>query len=282
MDLLEAIEWLRKGEPVAMPTETVYGLAASVFNESAIKKIFEIKGRPLDNPLIAHVANWEQVGLLTGEIGADFQRLGRAFWPGPLTLVVKRRPEIPAMVSAGHPTIAIRMPKHPIALKMIEAVGPLVAPSANLSGRPSPTSLRDVMDDLGDRFKGGVDGGDCEIGIESTVLSLVHEMPTILRPGAVTAEMLETVLGKKVMASGAGPAIAPGMKYRHYAPNANVKLLYIQSEIKGPYLIPNAKTLYAELRDADRKGLAEVQFYCDEAVQKDAALMNRLLKAASK
>jgi L-threonylcarbamoyladenylate synthase len=223
------------------------------------------------------------VGLLTGDVSTDFQRLGEAFWPGPLTLVVKRRPEIPAIVSAGHPTIAIRMPKHPVALQMIEAVGPLVAPSANLSGRPSPTSLSDVLDDLEGRFKGGVDGGNCDIGIESTVLSLISDVPTILRPGAITKEMLEEVLGKRVIeAAEGGPVLSPGMKYRHYAPNANVKLLYIQSELKGPYLIPNAKTLYAELRDADRKGMAEIQIYCDEAVQKDAALMNRLLKAASK
>lgn len=285
MDILEAVEWLKKGEPVAMPTETVYGLAASVFNPSAIKKIFEIKGRPLDNPLIVHIANWSQIPLLTPCTSVDFQRLSKRFWPGPLTLVVEKRPEISALVSAGHPTIAIRMPKHPMALELIEKMGePLVAPSANLSGRPSPTSLKDVMEDLSGRIKGGIDGGECEIGIESTVLSLaysIHSVPTLLRPGAITREMLEEVLGKPVAeATAGGPILSPGMKYRHYAPKANVKLLYIWEDLKGPYIIPHAKTLYAELRKADRRGESEIQIYCDEAVRRDAALMNRLLRAA--
>lgn len=282
MDIWEAIEWLKRGEPVIIPTETVYGLAASVFNPTAIKKIFEIKGRPLDNPLIVHVANWEQVLLLTPHIPTDFQVLGQKFWPGPLTIIVERRPEIPDIVSAGHPTIAIRMPQHPKARQLIEKFGePLVAPSANLSGRPSPTRLQDAKDDLGN--VPGIDGGECEIGIESTVLSLVHPKPTLLRPGAITREMLEQTLGKTVVEpTPDSPILSPGMKYRHYAPKANVKLLYIEKELKGPYIIPTQKSLYAQLREADRKGEAEIQVYCDETVQSNAALMNRLLKAAGK
>jgi L-threonylcarbamoyladenylate synthase len=165
-DLSPAIKSLKKGDPVVFPTETVYGLGAPLFNEEAVQRIFAIKGRPSDNPLIAHIASLEEARLLSDDLNADFYTLAEAFWPGPLAIVVKRRGDVPAIVSAGQPTIAIRMPAHPVARKLIEGVGqPLVAPSANISGRPSPTRLRDVLEDLDgksglcDRW-GGVRGGN--------------------------------------------------------------------------------------------------------------------------
>lgn len=281
-DISFAIEALKSGEPVAFPTETVYGLGAPVFNKDTVKKIFTIKGRPADNPLIAHVAFLEEVTLLGEDLSPSFYRLAEAFWPGPLAMIVKKRSTIPNIVSAGHPTIAIRMPIHPIARKLIEGVGePLVAPSANLSGRPSPTRAQDVFDDLEGRIRFILDGGDCEVGIESTVISLIHEKPTLFRPGKVTQEELEEVLKEKVyLPEREGPILSPGMKYRHYAPKAKVKLVYKKGELKGPYFKPTAQSLYAELRNADHKNLELIEIYCDEEVQKDAALMNRLLRSS--
>lgn len=281
-DLSEAIEWLKNGEPVVFPTETVYGLGAPIFNETAVRRIFAIKGRPLDNPLIAHIAALEEAKTLSDGLSAAFYTLAEAFWPGPLAIVVKRRASVPALVSAGQPTIAIRMPSHSIARRLIEGVGePLVAPSANLSGRPSPTCLQDVLEDLNGKVKFVIDGGDCEVGIESTVISLFHPIPTLLRPGKITREMLEDALRQPVaLPPATGPIFSPGMKYRHYAPKAPIQLIFKEEDLEGPFLLPSAKTLYAQLRAADRAGAALIQIYCDAAVQKDAALMNRLLRAS--
>lgn len=282
-DLSKAIDCLKKGDPVAFPTETVYGLGAPVFHEEAVRKIFSIKGRPSDNPLIAHIAFLEEAARLGKDFNAAFYALAESFWPGPLTIVVKKHERVPGCVSAGHPTIAIRMPDHRIARELIEGVGePLVAPSANLSGRPSPTSAQDVFEDLGGKLRYIVDGGTCCIGIESTVISLVEKEPILLRPGHISQEALEEVLGCKVgHASSESPILSPGMKYRHYAPNAKVTLVFKEEELKGPFFKPTAALLYSQLREADRKGWAAVEFYCDETVQKDAALMNRLLRAAT-
>lgn len=281
-ELSVAVESLKRGEPVVFPTETVYGLGAPLFQEEAVKKIFAIKGRPLDNPLIAHIASLEEAIRLSDAIDVDFYTLAESFWPGPLTIVVKKRPEVPALVSAGQPTIAIRMPAHPIARRLIEKVGePLVAPSANLSGRPSPTRLVDVLEDLKGKVRYVIDGGDCEVGIESTVISLFHPQPTLLRPGKISRQRLEEVLGKPVALPPLhGPIYSPGMKYRHYAPKAAVRLVYRSEEIKEPFFIPTAQTLYAQLRETDRKGYSEIVIYCDPTVQKDEALMNRLLRAS--
>jgi L-threonylcarbamoyladenylate synthase len=281
-DLLPAIACLKRGDPVVFPTETVYGLGAPLFNEAAVRRIFAIKGRPLDNPLIAHIACLEEAGSLSDGLNADFYALAEAFWPGPLTMVVKRRIEVPALVSAGQPTIAIRMPSHPVARQLIKAVGePLVAPSANLSGRPSPTRLQDVLEDLNGKVAFVIDGGESEVGIESTVISLFHPVPTLLRPGKITREMLEEVLGRPVaLPCASGPIVSPGMKYRHYAPKAPVRLVYQLEDLRGPFISPTPKTLYAQLREADRMGAAQIEIYCDEAVRRDAALMNRLLRAA--
>lgn len=281
-ELGSAIDCLREGDPVVFPTETVYGLGAPIFNENAVKKIFVIKGRPLDNPLIAHIAFLEESEGLGEGLNRFFYMLAEAFWPGPLAIVVKRKPEVPALVSAGHSTIAIRMPRHWIARGLIEGVGmPLVAPSANLSGKPSPTRILDCLEDLDGKVRYAIDGGDCEIGIESTVISLVHPQPTLLRPGKVTKEAIEDVLKQTViLASSSSPVLSPGMKYRHYAPKAKVHLIFKKGEICGSFFRPSAQNLYALLRDADRQKLSEIQIYCDEEVQKDEALMNRLLRAS--
>lgn len=282
-NLSQAIASLKKGEPVVFPTETVYGLGAPIFNESAVQQIFSIKGRPLDNPLIAHIASLDDAKQLSDSLNADFYTLAEQFWPGPLSIVVKRRSTVPSIVSAGQPTIAIRMPSHNIARRLIEGVGqPLVAPSANLSGRPSPTCLKDVLEDLKGKVQYVIDGGECDVGIESTVISLYTSQPILLRPGKITKEQLEEALKKKVeLPTNSSPIISPGMKYRHYAPKAEVKLLFKEEELNGPFCIhPNAKTLYAQLREADRQGALEIQIYCDSEMEKDAALMNRLLRVA--
>jgi len=281
-DLSQAVESLKKGNPVVFPTETVYGLGAPTFNEEAVRRIFEIKRRPVDNPLIAHISSIEQARTLSDQLSADFYALAEAFWPGPLAIVVKRRAEVPAVVSAGQPTIAIRMPSHPVARELIERVGePLVAPSANISGRPSPTCLQDVLEDLEGLVDFAIDGGPCEVGIESTVISLFHETPTLLRPGKITREALVQVLGKPVaLPSEKGPILSPGMKYRHYAPKATVRLVYKLEDLKGPFIMPTARNLYAALRDSDRRGHSLIEIYCDEGVQNDEGLMNRLLRAS--
>lgn len=281
-DLGPAIECLQKGEPVVFPTETVYGLGAVVFQEQAVKKIFEIKQRPSDNPLIAHISSMDQLELIGEEIDPLVYKLAEAFWPGPLAIVVKKRKEVPGVVSAGHATIAIRMPMHPVAQKLIELVGaPLVAPSANLSGKPSPTTLRDVLEDLEGKVRYVIDGGDCEVGIESTVISLISAEPKLLRPGKITRGNLEEVLKKKVLLpSLSDPILSPGMKYRHYAPKAKVKLIFETEHLRGPFLKPSAKTLYALLREADRQNRSEIEIYCDSETLKDEALMNRLLRAS--
>lgn len=291
-DLDAAVAFLRQGIPIAFPTETVYGLGACVSNQDGLARLFTIKGRPLDNPLIVHISSLSQISLLAHNVPEAFFQLAEKFWPGPLTLIAERSPLIPAQVSAGHPTIAIRMPSHPVALRLIEALQePLAAPSANLSGRPSPTSARDVLEDLAGRIPLIIDGGECAIGIESSVLSLIGKAPTLLRPGHIRKEELEAALKRPVDFAGRdSPVHSPGMKYRHYAPRARVKLVFDLSQLKGPFILSkakialarylSAKTLYAELRRADREMAEEIEVYCDAEVLSDFALMNRLVRAS--
>lgn len=228
--LEEAGRMLRAGGTVAFPTETVYGLGADALNPTAIKRIFIAKGRPLDNPLIVHIADWRQVPLLTVEPPPMFYKLGKRFWPGPLTLVVPRHPAVPEEVSAGLNTVALRWPAHPVAEALIKSAGvPLAAPSANRSGKPSPTSAEHVKKDLEGKIDIILDGGPTGVGVESTVLDLTKTPPVILRPGGVTREMLEELLGRVEVAvqseyrAQAPPS--PGMKYRHYAPDTPLLLL---------------------------------------------------------
>ncbi|MCC6127694.1 MAG: threonylcarbamoyl-AMP synthase [Chlamydiae bacterium] len=292
--IFQAAHLLKRGEVVAFPTETVYGLGALAFCEDAVKKIFSIKGRPSDNPLIAHVGALEDVESLAFDIPSAFYALADAFWPGPLTMVLHRRPEVPDIVSAGHPTIAVRMPSHPIALRLIREVKePLVAPSANLSGRPSPTNAADVFEDLGAQVALILDGGTCLIGIESSVIDLTRPQFALLRPGAISKEEIEAVLGTPILGAGEqGPILSPGMKYRHYAPKANVRLIlrsvdlpkepcYLLSSEEMPFAVVfNRQSFYAHLRHADRLGVPEIAVYCGPSIQQDAGLMNRIFRSA--
>lgn len=300
IDLAAAL--LKEGELVAFPTETVYGLGACVFNESAVQKIFTVKGRPSDNPLIVHIAHLKQLPTLVECVPEDFFILAHHFFPGPLTLVIRKHPKVPQIVSGGLDTIAIRQPAHPIAISLIEKVGqPLVAPSANLSGKPSPTLASHVLEDLEGKISGVLDGGACRLGIESTVVDLVSfEHPTILRPGEITASQLEEVLRKKVavLEKTDKKVGSPGMKYRHYAPQAVVKAFYHLDELKQymasaaakkPLLLSrvplslecahqplSAQKLYASLRFADEHRYDEIVLFLDEEIQKQHGLMNRI------
>lgn len=292
--ILYAADLLKRGELVAFPTETVYGLGAPVFFESAVKKIFLVKGRPANNPLIAHVSCISQVDCLALDLPKNFFLLAKAFWPGPLTMVLKRRPDVPSLVSAGHSTIAVRMPAHDVALRLIEAVGePLVAPSANLSGRPSPTRASHVREDLGDKVALILDGGECSIGIESTVIYLAGTSPVLLRPGSIRKEELESVLQTEVLLTDhTGPVYSPGMLHRHYSPKAQVRLFLdskdlpmthsylLSSEERPSSIVFNRRNFYALLREADQQGIEEVAIYCDPLMQQDLGLMNRVFRCA--
>lgn len=220
---------IRRGGLVAFPTETVYGLGASAVDGCAVTDIFEAKGRPADNPLIVHVAALEQVKVITSAIPPEAYKLMRRFWPGPLSLVLPRSAVLPAAVSAGLSTVAVRMPAHPVALSLIRAAGvPIAAPSANRSGRPSPTVISHVLEDLAGRIDAVLYQGPCRLGLESTVLDLSGGAPVILRPGGISREQLERTLGMAVArAHGCktGTPHAPGMKYRHYAPRAPLILV---------------------------------------------------------
>ena len=307
-----AARLLQGGELVAFPTETVYGLGACLFQPEAIVSLFKVKGRPSDNPLIVHVSSRAQVEEIAEEIPELFDRLASSFFPGPLTVVLKRRSSVPSLVSAGLGSIALRMPSHPIALKLIELVGqPLVAPSANLSGRPSATQPKHVLEDFEGKIAAVVDGGKTQLGIESTVISLLGAVPVLLRPGSITEEEIEQVLGCFIETASMdplAPVLSPGMKYRHYAPRAQVRVFDRLSELRiyvdamplqnaqrmllAPDYIQgfpaaleqrllSAQEFYSLLREADEKEVHEILILCDDALKRDAALMNRLMRASS-
>ncbi len=230
-EIVRASEIIREGGLVAFPTETVYGLGANALNASACKRIYEAKGRPSDNPLIAHVASvadFEKLCKIENE--KAFRALSSHFIPGPITIIQKKRDFIPDSCTAGLDTLAVRFPVHTVARALIEASGvPVAAPSANTSGRPSPTRAEHVIEDLDGRVDMIIDGGECSVGVESTIIHIATDTPRLLRPGAVTLEMLEAVLGRvevdkavsEKLRDGEKP-LAPGMKYRHYAPKAPV------------------------------------------------------------
>lgn len=215
------------GELVAFPTETVYGLGANGLDDAACRQVFAIKKRPADNPLILHIAEQEDVLRLCRDIPPEATVLMSAFWPGPLTLIMKKRPCVPNAVTGGGETVAVRMPAHPIARQLIALAGcPIAAPSANLSGKPSPTNAQDCRDDLDGAIYAIIDGGDCEIGIESTVLDISEKPFRILRPGFYTPEDFEmegirAVYDDSILKDGLIPR-SPGQKYKHYAPQAEV------------------------------------------------------------
>ena len=232
-DIAQAGRLLAGGEVVGIPTETVYGLAANALDEAAVAKIFAAKGRPQDNPLIIHISALDQLEDLAEEISPAVWQMAEHFWPGPLTMVVKKKDIVPDRTSAGLDTVGIRMPSHPVARAIIDAAGvPLAAPSANTSGKPSPTTARDVLDDMNGKIPAIVDGGACTVGVESTVVDMTGEYPQILRPGAITEEMIREAMGAVSTdratlegLSDDAKVRSPGMKYRHYAPKAPVILL---------------------------------------------------------
>ncbi len=225
----EASDILHAGDMVAFPTETVYGLGADALDEMASKKIYAAKGRPSDNPLIVHVANEQQILPLVKEIPESARKLMKAFWPGPLTIIFNKSDVVPYGTTGGLDTVAIRMPNHKVALTLIEESNvAIAAPSANTSGRPSPTTAKHVMDDLNGKISMVIDGGEVGIGIESTIVDVTGDIPMILRPGYINKKMLEEVVGEvtidKAILGPVSPDLkpkAPGMKYKHYAPKAD-------------------------------------------------------------
>ena len=241
-DIQQAAEIIREGGLVAFPTETVYGLGADALNPEAVGKVYAAKGRPSDNPMIVHISSKDDLERLTFEITEDIKKLADVFWPGPLTMVVPARPVVPRVTTGGLDTVAVRMPSDMTAAALITSSGvPIAAPSANLSGKPSPTTARHVIDDLDGRIDAIIEGGDCQVGIESTVVDMTGSIPAVLRPGIITREQLSAALGKTVEldpALLAKPEIkwkdglletdedfkpkSPGMKYRHYAPKAEM------------------------------------------------------------
>ena len=233
-ELLEGARILREGGLVAFPTETVYGLGANALDEEAARKIYEAKGRPSDNPLIAHVSAMEEVyPLLVSQVSEKAKKLMDAFWPGPMTLIFPKSDLVPYGTTGGLDTVAVRMPSDPVANRLIALAGvPVAAPSANTSGRPSPTTAQHVLQDMDGRIDMIIDGGPVGIGVESTIVDVSVETPTVLRPGAITMEMLEEVLGEvQIDPAILGPVSAdlrpkaPGMKYKHYAPKADLTLV---------------------------------------------------------
>lgn len=231
---IEAAEFIKQGGIAAFPTETVYGLGADIFNETAIAKIFEAKQRPADNPFIAHIGDLEQISLIAGEIPAHAQKFIEEFFPGPLTIVLQKSPPVPAIATAGLSTIGVRMPRNELARQFLKACGtPVAAPSANISGRPSPTSWQAVFEDLDSRIDCILQGEPTEIGLESTVVDCSGDVPILLRMGSVSLKMLRRIVPETRIYQ---PVLdetprSPGLKHKHYAPNAQVVLMDFESEI---------------------------------------------------
>lgn len=223
---------ISEGKTVIFPTETVYGLGANALDAEAVKKIYEAKGRPSDNPLIVHICEKDEIGELVTEISDKAKKLMDEVWPGPLTMIFKKKDIVPQKTSGGLDTVAIRMPSNPIAREIIRQSGvPIAAPSANISGRPSPTKGKHVCDEMNGRVSGIIVGGDCDFGLESTVVDMTSEKPMILRPGSVTKEQMEKIIGEVLIdpsienKEDVAKAKAPGMKYTHYSPNGDVYIV---------------------------------------------------------
>ena len=316
-DIAEAAEIIQQGGLVAFPTETVYGLGADALNAEAVAKVYEAKGRPSDNPMIVHIARASDIGQLTPMLSEEIVNLIDNFWPGPLTLVLKKKAGVPDRTTGGLDTVAVRMPDSEAALELIRAADcPIAAPSANISGRPSPTRASDVIADMDGRIDAVIEGDDCRVGIESTVLDMTGDAPVILRPGIITAEDIEAVLNKKVTydkallrdkqgEDGDIKPKAPGMKYKHYAPKADMVVIEgqrdkVKAEIErlkmlnerlgskvGVILfeekafVEAAHDFFANLRDLDNE---EVDLILAGALSDfdgvGFAVMNRMLKSA--
>ncbi len=309
-DVDDGADFLRSGGIVAFPTETVYGLGADVFNPEAVARIFELKGRPLFNPLIAHISGMEMLGMLTGEISGTARKLIKAFWPGPLTLVFKKLGAVPDIVTGGNPTVAVRMPAHPMAIELIRKAGtPIAAPSANAFGKTSPTTAVHVTEQLGEYGYKIIDGGASRVGVESTVLSLVHEHPVLLRPGGLSVEEIEKITGPVYPAE--KPQLknleSPGLLASHYSPRTPFILkegdvesnndpetgLLLFKTVKitsaGPVevLSPRGSTeeaavnLYAAMRRLDKLGLKKIVAYRLPEKGLGKAVNDRIQKAST-
>ncbi len=316
--LLKAAEYLTEGEVVAIPTETVYGLAANAFETDAVRKIFAAKGRPQDNPLILHIGNPDMLYTITDEVSELALKLAADFWPGPLTMIFSRKDSVPSETCGGLDTAAVRMPDNDFTRRLIEKCGfPLAAPSANTSGLPSPTSANHVFSDMNGKIPMIVDGGECSCGVESTVICFDNGKIRVLRPGAVTPEMLreyaEVIVDNGVLKqlSADEKVLSPGMKYKHYSPDAEVFIVkgtdeqftcYINSLDKSEKkavlwdgidfsesvtVLPYGKTsaeqaenLFASLRKADELGCDKVYVKMPDTSGIGLAVYNRLLRAA--
>lgn len=326
-DMRNAVEAIRNGGLVAFPTETVYGLGGDATNPMASKKIYAAKGRPSDNPLIVHIAYFSQLEDIVSEVPEAARALADKFWPGPLTMILNKNDKIPYETTGGLDTVAIRMPNHPVALQFLqESMCMIAAPSANTSGRPSPTTAAHVYDDLNGKIDVILDGGPVGIGIESTIVDLSEDIPTILRPGYITQEMLSEVIGPVRMDPGLTSENvnvrpkAPGMRYRHYAPQAELTIIEGDNEAvvakineltkeaseagqkvgiistqenKGSYVGGEvicigskddeeeiARHLYKVLRDFDDSDVDVIYSEGFESAGIGGAIMNRLIKAA--
>ena len=320
LGLKEIAEILKDGGIVGIPTETVYGLAANAYDESAVSKIFEAKGRPQDNPLIVHIADLGELEHIAAEIPESAKKLASAFWPGPLTMVLKRTDKIPCSVSAGLDTVAVRMPSNEVARAIIDISGvPLAAPSANISGRPSPTTAKHVIDDLDGKIDAIVVSNDCAVGVESTVISLVDGKNRLLRPGGITHEQLESVIGRVEIDSSVltnevlAEVSSPGMKYKHYSPKTKVVIIESDSKSFCDYVncidgnsaamcfaeeaeyidkktivygrmsddMSQARELFDALRLTDTLGVDVVYAHSPKKSGVGLAVYNRLLRAAA-
>ena len=317
-----ACELLKKGEVVAVPTETVYGLAGDATNGSAIKKIFEAKGRPADNPLIVHIASLDMLDGIVSKFNEDAKKLAENFWPGPLTIIMPKGNKVCKETTAGLDSVGVRMPANEIAREIILRSGvPFSAPSANISGKPSPTTAQDVFADMNGKINLIIDGGESDAGVESTVISVLEDTPVILRPGIVTKEDIEKVLNKEVkVAKEVTEGVkadsivrSPGMKYKHYAPNAKVTIVkgslenfvkFVELNKKENTLVmcfdgeeklmpvsaisygnindpkSQAHNLFAVLRELDKENAKQVFVRCPETTGVSLAVYNRLIRSA--
>ena len=314
-DIKLAAEVIKGGGLVAFPTETVYGLGANALNEKAVKAIYEAKGRPSDNPMIVHIGNMGQLDQLVQFVTEDAAKLMKAFWPGPITFVLPKSNLVPDVVTGGLPTIAIRMPANKIALALINASGcPIAAPSANLSGKPSPTTSYDVLEDMNGRIDAVIEGEDCIVGIESTVLDMTSGRPTILRPGFITPSSIEGIIQKPVKYDESlfeenvdnlkdSTPKSPGMKYTHYSPKAQVRLIRGNDEMANSRMRAlglearregrkvavldyagdagkAAQRFFADLRELDRQGYDLILVRTLDEEGFGFSIMNRMVRSA--
>lgn len=318
-DIEKAAELIKKGEVVAIPTETVYGLAANAFDENAVRKIFEAKNRPCDNPLIVHISRFDMVYDIASSVPELAYKCAELFWAGPLTMIMPKKGTIPLVTSGGLDTVGIRFPSNPIAQKIIDRCGlPLAAPSANLSGSPSPTNAQRVYEDMSGRIAAIVDGGESDVGVESTVITFENDGIRILRPGGISREDLLRVCDNVVIDEGVAAKLpsgtvarSPGMKYKHYSPKADVILIdsdidsfrkyVVENQVENtycllfdeneaiegiPYLtygddsLEQAHNLFERLRQFDEIGAERVYARCPEQSGVGLAVYNRILRSA--